>query len=116
MKRIKPPDLLDGVPCSIVAVTCALKGIPEDVPELKNDGYATLASANKYIRANLPIRKRIDYKRGERPLLRDLHLKGKAIVCVYGHFLYLDHEEYHSFFDNEADEVVSLWIIKGPGS
>ena len=61
---------------------------------------------------NLPIKKRINYKRGERPKLKDLHLLGKAIVCVYGHFVYLDHEAYWSFFNNEEDEVVSLWVIR----
>ena len=112
MTRILPDKSLDGVPCSIVAVTCALGDTPTDIPDLKDDGYATLASANKYIRSNLPIKKRVDYKRGQRPVLKDLDIEGRAIVLVLGHFIYFDGKAYHSFFNNDLDEVVSVWLIK----
>lgn len=112
MIRIDPHSSLHGYACSIVAVSCALGHIPEDLPTLRDDGWATLNVANKFIRAYLPVKKRTNYKRGERPLLKDLHLNGKAIVCVYGHLLYLDHEVYYSFFDNENDEVVAVWELK----
>ena len=115
MKKNIPPSYLNGYPCSVVAVACALGRMPDGVPgylqKLKADGYAPLNTANRFIRDNLPIRKRIDYRRGQRPKLRDLHLDGKAIVCVYGHLIYLDHESYWSFFDNEKDDVVAVWII-----
>lgn len=113
--RIVPTEKLAGIPCSILAVLIA-KGEAPDVSDyltkLRLDGYASLDTANKFIRDNLNVKKRIDYKRGQRPKLRDLHLDGKAIVCVYGHFVYLDHEAYWSFFENEADDVVSVWILK----
>ena len=115
MHRITPLESLSDEPCSVVAVACALNGnaITGDYYEkLRNDGYATLDVANKYIRANLPIKKRLNFRRGLRPKLKHLHFAGKAIVCVYGHFLYLDHEEYWSFFDNEDDEVVTIWEIR----
>lgn len=110
MKRRKPNDTLRGKPCSIVAVSCALGGKAKGKPTLK-DGYATLASANKYIRENLNVKKRTDFKRGQRPKLKDLHLDGKAVVCVLGHFLYLDHEDYWSYFNNENDPVVAMWEL-----
>ena len=117
MRRKKPCSYLDGIPCSIVAVSCALGRLPAGInvyeSKLREDGYASLKVANRIIRDNLDVIKRTDYKRGERPLLKDLHLDGKAIVCVLGHLIYVDHETYHSLFDNETDEVVTVWKLKG---
>ena len=112
MQRVNPDKSLDGVPCSIVAVSCALGYIPNDLPSLRYDGYATLETANKFIRKYLSVKKRIYYKRGERPKLKELNIEGKALVCVYGHMVYLDHDTYYSFFDNEEDDVVSIWLLK----
>jgi hypothetical protein len=111
MLRITPDKSLKDLPCSIVAVSCAVKE-PKGYPELRKDGYATLDAANKYIRINLPIKNRIDYKRGHRPKLKDMKFEGRAIVCVYGHFIYVDKDQYWSFFDNDEDEVVNVWNIK----
>ena len=101
-------------PCLVVAVACAL-GSPETVPEwpdLKANGHATLTVANRWVRACLPVEKRTDYRRGQRPKLGDLHLDGKAIVCVLGHYVFVDGESYWSFFDNENDDVVAVWRLK----
>ena len=112
MKRVKPSDKLRGVPCSMVAVACA-RGVdrPDMGVEVK-DGYATLASMNKYVRRLLNVRRQVKFRRGERPLLRDLHLQGRAVVCCYGHYVYLDGETYYSFFKNSGDEVVSFWELE----
>ena len=110
----EPNKYLEDQPCLVVAVYCAT-GLLESLhgyPKLKNDGYATLDSANRWIRQNLKVKKRIDYKRGSRPRLKDLHLDGKAIVLVLGHYVYVDHETYLSFFDCENTEVVTTWILK----
>lgn len=116
MTRHDPMNYLHGYPCSVVATACAVGHMPAGTPEymekLKSDGYATLNTANRYIRDNLHVAKRTDYKRGQRPKLKDLHLDGKAVVCVYGHLIYLDHEEYWSFFENENDDVVAVWKLK----
>ena len=116
MRRIDPDSSLWGLPCSICAVASALGYIPEGTEEykknLKDDGYATLNAANRYIRDNLDIAKRTDYKRGQRPMLKNLHLDGKAVVCVYGHLIFVDHESYWSFFENEDDDVVAVWRLK----
>lgn len=114
MKRIVPSDKLQGVPCSLVAVACAL-GVDtppaESRPKLK-DGYASLDEMNKYVRANLAVRKRVNFKRGNRPLLRELKPGTRAVVCVRGHFLYHDGRDYHSFLWNGGDEVVTVWYLK----
>lgn len=116
MNRHNPDSHLNGIPCSVVAVSTALGEIPvgtiEYMRNLKADGYASLNVANRYIRDNLKVKRRKDYRRGERPKLKDLHLEGKAVVCVYGHLIYLDHEDYWSFFENEEDDVVALWEIE----
>ena len=114
MVREIPNYYLVDDPCLVTALYCAtgLFESPRGYPELKADGYATLSSANKWIRQNLKIKKRTDYKRGERPKLRDLHLDGQAVVCVLGHYIFVDHEKYWSFFDNEDDDVVAVWELK----
>lgn len=114
IRRAEPQEGLRGVPCLIVAVSCARGAMLAEEPELKEDGYATLAVANKYIRQHLNVKKRIDYKRGDRPRLSEFltEFSGKALICVLGHFLYADGSTYYSFFDNEQDDVVSVWLLK----
>lgn len=36
----------------------------------------------------------------------------RAAVCVLGHFIYVNGEDYWSFFNNENDPVVCVWYIK----
>ena len=114
MERKIPDGYLADEPCLVVAVHCAMEGqgTPMGYPELRPDGYATLRDANAWIRENLKVRKRTDYKRGERPMLKDLHLDGKAVVCVYGHYVFVHRETYWSFFANEEDEVVTVWELE----
>ena len=38
--------------------------------------------------------------------------KDKCCVCVYGHFIYVDGQDYYSFFENEQDPVVCVWYIR----
>lgn len=114
MVRETPNAYLESEPCLVTAVYCATGFLdsPHGYPDVRPDGYVTLTAANKWIRDNLRITKRIDYKKGERPKLKDLHLKGQAVVCVLGHYVFLDHETYWSFFDNKDDDVVALWMLK----
>ena len=111
MIRHTPPKEFERDPCSIVGIGCAT-GKRLHFSTSHSDGYMTLRDMNKIVRENCTVKKRIDYKRGQRPKLRELHLDGRALVCVYGHFLYVDREEYWSFFDNEDDEVVAVWLLK----
>lgn len=110
MTRKRPGRHLAGKPCMITALRCVCDE-PVGKPVMK-DGYTTLNAANTWIRQNLKVQKRINYRRGERPKLRDLHLDGRGIVCVVGHYIYVDHETYWSFFNNDNDEVVTVWILK----
>ena len=105
---------INDMPCVMVAVNSALGACKNetDHPILKDDGYCTLQNANKYIRKYLPVKKRIDYKRGARPKLKDLPIFEPAIVCVLGHYLYWHgNGVYESCFDNKEDDVVSVWIL-----
>lgn len=113
MTQILPEDYLSGFPCTIVSISTALGKltIPEDI-SFRNDGYLTLCKMNKFIRTYLPVRKRVDHRRGQRPKLKDMIFDGKAIVCVYGHCIYVDGENYYSFFDNSEDEIVAIWYLK----
>lgn len=112
MHQIVPNNELQSLPCSNVAISCALhKTII--IPTSHNDGWMTLKDCNKAVRKYCNV-KRGGYKyfkRGERPLLKNLKLS-KAIVCVYGHLLYLENNNYWSFFNNENDEVVAYWEIE----
>ncbi len=117
---ISPKSKYNGLPCVYVAVGTAfdqINGIEfkESLPdELKSDGYATLNVANKYIRKNLSVKRRQGYRRGERPLLDEFLANNteKCIICVFGHFIYVDQNKYWSFFDNSTDEVVAVWYLK----
>ena len=121
MKRIIPSDIYQGLPCSTVALGCAmgitskndLKGLKSN--ELKNDGYLSLNGMNKLVRANLNVKNRVNYKRGQRPMLREFaHSDSegkKAIICVLGHYLYFDGRDYYSYFWNGKDQVVSVWFL-----
>lgn len=127
LNRMLPPGEWANEPCSLCAVKTALKlTIPPEfkhlfsemvVPDaftLRESGYATLNSMNKLVRANLSVRKRIDYKRGERPLLKEYipNNQERAIICCLGHYIYQEYDTYYSFFNNDNDEVVSVWILK----
>ena len=120
MKRIIPSDIYKEIPCSVVALGCALgitskndlKGLFSD--ELKADGYLSLNGMNKLIRAHIDVKKRVNYKRGERPILVEFahsHKGQKAVICVAGHFIYFDGRDYHSFFWNGGDSVISVWYV-----
>ena len=118
MKRITPDSVYNGLPCSIVAVGCALgesrdKTLKKAVG-LRGDGYLTLDNMNKYIRSLLPVQKKEYFKRGERPTLEKLlsDNERKAVVCLLGHYVYIDHDKYWSFFKNEYDDVVCVWWLK----
>lgn len=118
--RITPSPKYNGKPCSYVGTGCAYedttgKPFTAQLPaDLKQDGYLTLESMNRFIRQHLPIRKKTYYKRSERKTLSQFleNNEDRAAVCVLGHFLYVKGKDYWSFFDNENDPVVCVWYIK----
>ena len=116
--KITPKSIYRDLPCSIVSVGCAVGEADERVLEnakgLKDDGYLTLDDMNRYIRSLLPIQKKEYFRKGERLLLKDFLSgnKRRAVVCLLGHYVYVEGENYYSFFDNDWDEVVCVWWIK----
>ena len=118
--RIRPNRKYKGQPCSYVGTGCAYEDIygsefTDPVPDgLREDGWATLRKLNAYVREHLPVQKQVYYKRNERFKLRDFLKtnKGRAGVCVYGHFIYVKDDTYWSFFVNDNDDVVCIWYIK----
>lgn len=122
MKRITPDKVYEGLPCSMVAVGCAMGAqgavlAAEDAlrsPDLHADGYLSLDGLNRLIRAHMRVTRRENFRRGERPALRDFahsHLGQRAVICVLGHYLYFDGRDYHSFLWNGGDPVVSVWYL-----
>lgn len=119
MRQAPSPKYL-GQPCSYVGVGCAYEDffnkefIAPMLTNLADDGWSTLENTNKYIRELLPIKKKIYYKRAERFVLKDFLQtnNSRCLVCVYGHFIYVNGKDYWSFFDNENDKVVCVWYLK----
>lgn len=117
--RHLPEKFLYDMPCSIVAITSAKKDLNINTEtilpnNLKENGYLDLNSMNKLIRTNLPVKKKQYFKRTERILLENFLEDNteKCIVCVYGHYIYVNGEDYWSFFPNEKDKIVCLWYLK----
>ena len=127
MKRIEPSNIYHNKPCSIVALGCAMhttdkekiRDIFDDArkgvygSKLHDDGYLSLSGMNSLIRCNMKVIRRTDFKRGSRPSLRELcyGFSGKAIVCLLGHFVYVEDGDYYSFFANDNDQVVAMWEV-----
>ena len=113
MRMYPPWAELNNLPCAQVAISCALGYIAPMSPS-SIDGYTTLADQNRYVRQYLNVAKSVTFKRGERPKLKDLlaNETRKAIICVYGHFVYYNGKNYLSYFDNDNDEVVRVWYLR----
>lgn len=137
MKQNIPNQIHNGYPCITVSIGCALnsfydaKTLIEDCERSgllpgtgfyngigtkgNTGGYCSLKDANTIIRKGLDIKKAATYKRGERPSLSEFAEQfpnEKAIICVAGHFIYYHNREYDSFFNNENDPVIKVWLIK----
>lgn len=117
--RITPSNKYKGLPCCYVGTGCAYEDITNErfkakLPEgLGKSGWATLQILNSFVRDNLPVEKKVYYKRADRFKLRDFLKQNtkKAGVCVLGHFIYVNGDKYWSFFNNLDDEVVCVWYI-----
>lgn len=110
-REVPKQSFLDS-PCLIVATSYAKGVIINEYPPMRYDGYVNLKDANAFIRQNVCIKKRSDFRRGERPLLKEMDLPYSAIILVKGHFVYWNKGTYYSFFDNDEDEVVTVWEIR----
>lgn len=118
--RVVPNEKYEGIPCSQVAIGYAYekiygKELPHAVEvSLSNaEGYATLDAVNKTIRSLIPVKKKVYFRRTERISLKEFleNNKEKCVVCVLGHYIFVDGEDYYSFFENEGDMIVCAWYI-----
>ena len=117
--RFLPDPKYNELPCSYVGTGCAYEdyyGKQFNVPMIENlkNGWSTLNNTDKYVRSLLPVTRKVYYKRDERFTLNDF-LKSndkKCLVCVYGHFIYVNKGDYWSFFPNENDKIVCIWYLK----
>lgn len=73
---------------------------------------------NQFAREYLPIAKRIDFKKNERPRLKEFLQTNEThcCICVLGHYLYADTQTYWSFFDNDDDKVIAVWYLRVPSA
>lgn len=136
MERHIPASIYEGVPCSLVALRIAAdhyrllaemrkveferkddfcRILDNSGAKLHADGYCPLSEFNKMVRYVFPkelIIKRQDFRRGERPALKDMVFTTNALACVKGHFVFVEKDGYWSFFDNDNDEIVAMWLLR----
>ena len=113
IKRRDPDPVFAGVPCSMVAVGTATGDMPSRPSGLRPDGYLSLECMNRFVRASLPIKKRVRFPKPERPTLKeflDMNTE-KCVVCVLGHYVYANRNTYWSFLRNAKDPVVEVWYL-----
>lgn len=127
MKRITPKDFYLDLPCSVVSIGCAsemLRGT-FDYDKIRafseqasaNDNYATLRSVNEQVRKFFNVKKYTYYIREQRKTLNQLaglqNWKNgfNAIVCILGHFIFVNNDSYYSYFNNDNDKVVAVWEL-----
>ena len=119
------PIGLEDAPCIVVAIYCALhygfnkQEVKVSVP-VNKEGYCTLATMNKTIRQYFKVSKYLYFKRKERMTLEQedkwfgAFKDSKAIVCVEGHYIFVNGTDYHyySYFNNDNDKVVAIWFLE----
>lgn len=122
--RKEPDKKYLGQPCSVTCVGTAYDHIhtwPFTIikPEgMRYDGYLRLRDMNQFAREYLPIAKRMDFKKNERPRLKEFLQTNetRCCICVLGHYLYADAQTYWSFFDNDDDKVIAVWYLRVPSA
>ena len=120
----EPDKKYRGQPCSVTCVGTAYDHIhtwPFTIIKPKGmryDGYLRLRDMNQFAREYLPIAKRIDFKKNERPRLKEFLQTNeiRCCICVLGHYLYADAQTYWSFFDNDDDKVIAVWYLRVPSA
>ena len=114
-------------PCSVVALNCALKdmglGSEEWLDDFatyiqpKENGYVSLNDFHKAIKHFFPNAKKIYFPKKDRETLVENQAQygaftnRKAIVCCLGHYIYVNHNTYYSYFNNDDDLVVAIWFL-----
>lgn len=110
----------NDLPCGYVALSEAVKNkivMPIELDQLYDkfptnaDGYMNLKTMNAMLRYYIGVRKYEYYKRNERPILHTFKCKGKAVVCVKGHYVFAENDTYYSTFPVDDVEVVAVWHL-----
>lgn len=120
MKRILPPEKYRGLPCSIVAIGCAMSATSPKAVKLakgirfQQHGYLSLSGMERLLQANIPVKRCTLYAKGRRTTLRDYaHThNARAVICVKGHYIYFDGRDYYSFLWNGGDKIVCVWQLE----
>ena len=121
----KEDGVLEQLSCSTLSILMAMFGKPENelppLPTLEQigqgitlytDGYRSLTSMNKSVRYFCHVKQYKYFKKSDRKNLKDFDFTNKkAIVCVLGHYVYVENNTYYSFFDNDNDKVVAIWYL-----
>lgn len=109
---------LPTLPCSQIALMCAAEDmvVPLTVqpPKVDKVGYCRLQDMNQVIRKVFPQARFIYVNRAFRNTLSHLiagHQGIKMIICVQGHFIYFNGSDYYSYFNNDNDTVIAIWML-----
>ena len=111
--RRHPDPIFTGIPCSMVAVGTATGAMPPKPSGLRQNGYLSLDCMNRYVREHLSIRRKVQFRKAERPTLKEFLESNneKCVICVLGHYIFADHNTYWSFLRNAQDRVVAVWYL-----
>lgn len=118
--RYNPSSILYNKPCSMVSLDTAYRDIYNefiDIDEIvrtRSDGCLALSKMDMYVKLLFRVRKAIQYTKEKRFTLKEFlqHNMIKCIVCVEGHYVYVDGKNYYSFFDNLEDKIVKIWYVE----
>lgn len=107
---------LEKFPCSILALGLAIAQAKLKVDEIgikvDKSGYCQLRNIDEAIKIHFKVEQYRYYRDNARKKLGEfIEFPGQYIVCVKGHYIYVDGENYYSFFDNSEDMVVAYWKL-----
>ena len=118
--QIIPNERFNSMPCSMVSLYYAYKDLYkqyikiDEIVRTRQDGYLALSKMNTYANLLFKVKKAQQYGSTKRFTLKEF-LKSndkKCVVCVLGHYIYVDGKDYYSFFNNENDKVVKIWYVE----
>lgn len=118
--QITPSERFNNTPCSMVALYYAYKNIynqriaVEEIIRTRPGGYLALSKMNNYINMFFKVKKAQQYGKDKRFSLNEFLKTNdkKCVVCLLGHYIYVDGKNYFSFFNNEKDKVVKIWYVE----
>jgi len=117
--QITPNERFRGMPCSMVSLYYAYKDIykqfikVDEIVKTRPDGYLALSKMNMYCNLLFHVKNAKQYGKEKRFTLKEfLNSNDKqCIVCLLGHYIYVDKKNYYSFFNNDYDKVVKIWEL-----